>query len=106
MVLDVNMLSTKKMEELTEEEFDDFMNFIKLDRFKKWSSRLDEDDDAKQLSEEVEKRLGYKKGTPIHIMITAFFAGVDAGIDIMNDLAFTDDEENPASAPTPTGPAN
>lgn len=84
-------MEDKKIKDLTEEEFDKFIRAIKWDRFNKWADGLTKDEDAQRDVDEVSKRTGLPKHSPLVMMATGFFAGVEAGVEIMQ--AFTEEIE-------------
>ena len=101
------IVEDKKIEDMTEEEFEDFMRGIKWERFMKWAKTIDTNEDSKKDMEEISKRTGIKKTAPLAFMAVGFFAGVEVGAEIMKKfLALKEENKNPAGAATPTGPAN
>ncbi len=79
--------SIEKLEDLTEEEkeYNFFWN-LKMEYFKKWIDSTECDPEAKALKETMAKVSGAPEQSPAVMMGVAFFAGMDAGIDIAEKI--------------------
>ena len=97
-------MEDKKIEDMTEEEFEDFMRGIKWERFMKWAKTIDTNEDSQKDIEEISKHTGMKRTAPLALMAVGFFAGVEVGAEIMKKfLALKEEDKSPASVAAPTG---
>lgn len=89
-------MEEKLLKDMTDKEFESFMRMVKWDRFNKWAATLDKNDQAQKDVDEVAKRTGFPRHAPLVLMAGAFFAGVEAGVEIMEEFLEMDDapEEN------------
>lgn len=76
----------RPLKELSKEELNDFLNGIKYARFQQWVNTLEHSNEAKLLAKEIEDRVGYPEKSPVNLMVLAFFAGIDAGADMVNAI--------------------
>lgn len=86
-------MEDKRLKDMTDEEFEEFMRGIKWDRFNKWAAGVNESEEAQRDIDEVARRTGLPKHSPLVLMATSFFAGVDAGTEITEAFLAMDDEE-------------
>ena len=84
-------MEEKKLKDMTEEEFEDFMRMVKWDRFNKWAATLNKNDQAQSDVDEVAKKTGFPRHAPVVLMAGAFFAGVEAGMELAEELLEMDD---------------
>lgn len=75
----------KMVSDMSKEEIKNFCDALKLDRFTKWIGSTNTPE-AKAELESLQKQTGLKNGSPVLMMTTAFFAGFDAGADVMTAL--------------------
>ena len=75
----------KTVAETTDEELETFTDAVKYAHFEKWLNTLDTEEAKKNL-ETISQHSGYPIGSPVLMLITAFFAGIDAGVEIMEGL--------------------
>lgn len=75
----------KTVAETTNEELETFADIVKYSHFEKWLNTLDTEEAKKNL-ETISQHTGQKIGSPLLMLITAFFAGIDAGVEIMEGL--------------------
>ena len=77
-------MKEKTLKEMNEKEFDDVINGLKFAAFVKWLQEgKDKGKEARKLSNEIEKRTGLKRGSLENFMCMAFFAGMDAGAEML-----------------------
>ena len=84
-------MEDKKIKDMTNEEFEDFMRMVKWDRFNKWAASLDKNNQAQRDVDEVAKKTGFPRHAPLVLMASAFFAGVEAGVELAEELLEMDD---------------
>ncbi len=84
-------MEDKKIKDMTNEEFEDFMRMVKWDRFNKWAASLDKNDQAQRDVDEVAKKTGFPRHAPLVLMASAFFAGMEAGVELTEELLEMDD---------------
>ena len=84
-------MENKKLKDMTKEEFNDFMRMVKWDRFNKWAATLTENPVAQRDVDEVAKKTGFPRHSPLVMMATGFFAGVEAGVDLLEEFLEMDD---------------
>lgn len=94
------MEKEKTIAESTDDELEREILAIKYAHFKKWSDQVDTAE-AKAELQKIAEYTGYKIGSPILMIVVAFFAGIEAGVEIMEGLS--KETKSPASAPTLTG---
>lgn len=104
--MDMHDENIRTVDQVSDEQMEIECNGLKFAAFEKWVKEAPSDPEYKALGKEIEKRAGLKEGSPINLMAIAFFAGMDAGIDLMDKMMADDKKQNPASTPAPTGSAN
>lgn len=73
--------------EMTKEEFEKFVNAIKFAAFEKWANESKKEKERLDaLADEIEKRTGIKKHTPANLTVLAFIEGMDAGVDLIDNI--------------------
>ena len=95
---------TKKLAEATDSEIDTLVKAGKYAAFEEWLEKLPTDEEAQAEEREIAERTGCKRGSPMHLMITAFFAGVDAGADMMFKI-MKEETKSPTNGATLAGQA-
>ena len=76
----------KTMAEMEDEECEAFADAVKYSRFEEWAGKTNTDEAKAELNK-ISQHTGYPIGSPVLMMITAFFAGFDAGVDVTAALA-------------------
>lgn len=76
----------KTVAEMEDEEKENFTDAVKYARFEEWIEKTNTDEAKAELNKILE-HTGLPIGSPLLMMITAFFAGFDAGVDVMATLA-------------------
>lgn len=75
----------KTVAEMEDEEKENFTDAVKYARFEEWIEKTNTDEAKAELNKILE-HTGLHIGSPLLMMITAFFAGFDAGADVMATL--------------------
>ena len=88
----------KMVSDMSKEEVKDFCDALKYDRFIKWIGSVDTPE-AKAELENLQKHTGFKNGSPMLMMVTAFFAGFEAGVDVKAALANMPQQEGEEGGP-------
>ena len=96
------MKNKKKLQDFTDEELNGYATALKYEAFNKWAEGLDTDPEKKKIAEEIARENDIEYGSPLHMMIVAFFAGMDAGADLLETIS---NAKSPTSGATLTGQA-
>lgn len=75
----------KTVAEMEDEEKENFTDAVKYARFEEWIEKTNTDEAKAELNKILE-HTGLPIGSPLLMMTTAFFAGFDAGVDVMATL--------------------
>ena len=96
------MKNKKKLQDFTDEELNSYATALKYEAFNKWAEGLDTEPAKKEIAEKIARENDIKYGSPIHLMIVAFFAGMDAGTELIEAI---ENAKSPTSGATLTGQA-
>ncbi len=96
------MKNKKKLQDFTDEELNSYATALKYEAFNKWAEGLDTEPAKKEIAEKIARENDIKYGSPIHLMIVAFFAGMDAGAELIEAI---ENAKSPTSGATLTGQA-
>ena len=96
------MKNKKKLQDFTDEELNGYATALKYEAFNKWVEGLNTDPETKKRAEEIARKNDIKYGSPIHMMIVSFFAGMDAGAELIEAI---ENAKSPTSGATLTGQA-
>lgn len=77
-------MKEKTLKEMNEAELDEVINGLKFAAFMKWLK--EEKKENQKLSNEIERRTGLKRGSRENLMCLSFFAGMDAGAEMLETL--------------------
>lgn len=88
----------KMVSDMSDKEVNDFCDALKYDRFEKWIDTMGTAE-AKAELENLRKHTGFKSGSPLLMMIAAFFAGFEAGVDVTIELANMPQQEGEEGGP-------
>lgn len=81
-------MAEKTLNEMNDTELETVINGIKFAAFIKWlKAGQDKGKEVKELSKEIERRTGLKRGSRENLMCIAFFAGMDAGAEMLERAA-------------------
>lgn len=88
-------MNEKTLKEMNDAEFDEVINGLKFAAFIKWLKEgKEKGKEARELSNEIERRTGLKRGSRENFMCMAFFAGMDAGVEML-EAAEAETENEP-----------
>ena len=76
-------MKEKTLKEMNAKEFDDVMNGLKFAAFTEWLKEKGGAEERRKLALEIEQRAGLKRGSLENAMCLAFFAGMDAGAEML-----------------------
>lgn len=75
----------KMVSDMSKEEIKNFCDAVKYARFEEWIEKTNTDEAKAELNK-ISEHTGLPIGSPVLMMTTAFFAGFDAGADVMATL--------------------
>ena len=75
-------MAEKTLKEMSAKELDTVINGLKFAAFMKWLQEANKEE-SRKLASEIEKRTGLKRGSKENFMCISFFAGMDAGAEML-----------------------
>jgi len=85
---------------------EDFGHLIMYEKFKEWLDKwTEEKEERDRLLNKLAGWAGVAERSPLNLMLLAFIAGADAGVELMDNLEKAANEKSPACREVQTGQA-